>query len=104
MPEKWELQFVGLSREDEIDKSAAETMAGNSAEKISALIPNNLKLTVHVKTSSRTDGRKKYNVTSRVNSPGLFLEAKEEGWIFIQALEKSMKVLLAEVKKKLRKT
>jgi hypothetical protein len=104
MTEKWELQFVGLSREDEIDKSAAETLAGKSAEKIAGLIPNTLKLTVHVKTSSRTDGRKKYHVTSRVNSPGIFLEAKEEGWIFIQALEKSLKVLITEVKKKTRKT
>jgi len=103
MPEKWELQFVGLSREDEIDQSAAETAAGKTAEKLSGFISNNLKLTVHVKTSSHTAGRKKYRVTARVNSPGVFLEAKEEGWIFMQALDRALKVLLAEVKKKIRK-
>ena len=104
MPENWEVQFVGLSKEDEIDKSVAETAAGRYAEKISGLISNNLKLTVHVKTSSRTAGRKKYHVTSRVNSSGLFLEAKEEGWIFMQTLEKSFKTLIAEVRRKTRKT
>src|SRR3989338_5249676 len=104
MPENWEVQFVGLRKEDEIDKVAAETAAGNSAEKISTLISNGLKLTVHVKTSSHTGGRKKYNITSRMNSPGLFFEAKEEGWIFMKALDKSLKTLIAEVRKKIRKT
>ena len=89
MPENWEVQFVGLRKEDEIDKVVAETAAGNSAEKISTLISNDLKLTVHVKTSSHTGGRKKYLVTSRMHSPGLFFEAHVEVCIFIQVLEQS---------------
>jgi len=100
MPENFELQFIGLGGEDEINKATAETVAGKMAEKISALTSKRLKLTVHVKASGTGGKRKKYSITSRMQSPGIFLEAKSEDWNFVVALESSLKILLSEVRKK----
>lgn len=99
------IQFDGWSQEEHGDRDAAFNLAVKTYLLLARKIKKNVSLHIHVKRNNppKKDGRIRYSIATKINSPGIFLEAKTDDWSFIPAVRESLQVLEREVIKKLEK-
>ncbi len=96
------IQFVGWQKEDFLSRDKAFNSALNTYFKLHEIIKHPLNMYIHIKTHNDEFGKKKYSIKARLNSPGIFFEAKSTKWNFVNAVQDAMHTLEREAIDKLK--
>jgi len=102
IPEKEFINFIGIQKEDGIDKAQAFTEAIKTFSKLKKILKQETNLTIHIKKHEVEGKRKKYSVHAKIRSPDHFFEASSIKWDFLQGVRDSLKTLEKNVIRKLK--
>jgi hypothetical protein len=83
-----------------LDKDIVISISEEYEKKIRRFLDKIISFDVHVKCHSKEGNVKRFEVISRLNSPGYYFEASSDGYNIKDAAKKTMEKLLSEIKHK----